>query len=348
MARQWGTRALRLGGALCALLSSPVFAQPSEKSAPLRQPRVEAGSWVEGRVVATSRRGAIIDLGRVNSLRDGARVEFFEPLERSDIPLAEGRVVQLGETVALVRLDPDEAVSVGAIARAHPIKPLFDFSAPRARAANAWEFSVLSRIVTIGDGAGVLIDAAAGYRFEGPLRIQASLEPFGVATGREGSVRLGVAVLSASYDTLYFEYGAGLGGQTVNDPAPPEERGTALTFAQRLRLGADEGVKLDARASLALFHQEFSFSDARLALQLPLTRSGWGLLLRVGRGDSGYELAEVVLRAPLETSDARRLFFVGSAGAATLFERRSCEPFEDCEARSYTSPVVGIGLEYRP
>jgi hypothetical protein len=226
------------------------------------------------------------------------------------------------------------------------------FAPPRA--AGLWEVSFLARPLLVLDelGAGGMLDASVGYRFRAPLHIEAALAPLAFASAREGAVTPIAGVISAFFDTHYFEIGLGVGAQTVNDPPFALDRGTGLTIAPRMRIGARDGAYLDVSSYVALFHSDFRFSHLRVGVQIPVGSQAW-LLAAGGGGTMGLAYAEVGLRLLLSGNGGPGSFFLSTTvGGVSMFDgcnvlREVQVTSESCTTHSYAGPMLGAGGEWR-
>jgi hypothetical protein len=205
-------------------------------------------------------------------------------------------------------------------------------------------------------GGGLLLDASAGYRFAGPLHVVAAFEPFAWASGK-GDDRPAITPVSAflkvSYDLPLFEVGFGLGAETVFDTQVNVQPGSGTLFVQQARIGAADGLHLDALSHVVLFHSEFAFSGFVGRLQIPVGETSW-LLFRGGGGSAGYGYGETGVRVLLQgNGDKGSVYFTGSLGGAVVFKRltQTCGGPDfvfDCSSTvSYAGPMVGAGAEYR-
>jgi hypothetical protein len=313
---------------------------------------------LDGRVIALEPGFAIIDLGSLHGVTPGERVAFDQVVtERVDDEqvakrrerLAVGTARAIASRRARVELGLDERVPVGALAyTTHDPSTGRSFAPPRS--AGLWHVGFVARPFLIVEdlGAGVILDARAGYRLESPLHLEAFLQPLAFAGGRDGLVVPFAALVMASFDSRLFEVGLGIGGQTMLDPQFDLEAGSGTTIAQRMRLGAVDGGMIEIFSHIVLFHSEFEFSDLRVNGQLPLGDSAW-LLLQGGGGSTGMSFAEIGLRVLMHgNGDRGSLFFSALVGGVHVFEEVFCESqASNCDVVDYTGPMVGAGAEFR-
>ncbi len=304
-----------------------------------------------GRVTAVNVSDVVISLGRADSLGISDRVAFAR--DSTDDPLAIGVVINVSEHEARVRLGLNERVPLGALATPTRAAKTESVSAP-PRVTETWDISLMARPFAALDelGGGVLLSAAFGRHFAGNLHLEAILDPLALADVEDGnSATAANGALMVSYDSLYFEMGAGLGAQTVNDVSFVVEPGSGLTFAQLVRLGTRDGLNLSARTSMVLFHSEFGFGGMVASSQIPISRGYW-LLFAGGGGEVGYAYGEFGLRVLMSgNGDRGSTFLTTTAGGAGVFKSGTCSTEEfsfECEDDvSYAGPMAGVGWEWR-
>jgi hypothetical protein len=342
-------------------------AQPSAPPRPLgpsggQPPQGDPRTLHQGRVVQSKGDVVLISLGTEHGLRNGDRIDLsverhvvLAPGETalSREALAVGIVTTTSSRFARLRLGINERVPVGANARLTYAAATSSLTAP-PRAQGLWQTKLMLRPFFALDelGGGFLLTGAAGYRFNGNLHVQALLEPFALAGAQD---RDGVAAasftLAASYDSHYVELGVGAGAQTVNTVPFDIGPGSGLSFAQFLRLGALDGLHLEARSTIVLFHSEFDFSGLTITSQIPVARGYW-VLLGGGGGSVGYAYGELGLRVLLKgRGDRGSVFFSATAGGAAVFKETGCSTSEDfvfCDGtQTLGGPMAGVGVEHR-
>lgn len=310
-----------------------------------------------GTVLRSAPGEVVISLGSVDGLLRNDHIELA--LEHADAlaaedaglardPVAVGLVTTVSEQVARVRLGLNENVPVGAIATPTRASVTASLPAP-PRASGMWDLELNARPFAALDelGGGALLSGAIGYRFK-RLHLQAVLDPLAFADVQDrDSVTAVDAGLVASYDSQYFEIGAGLGAQTVNAPDFPLEPGSGLSVLQLIRIGAQDGLNISAHTSVVLFHSEFQFGGMIARGQIPVTRGYW-LLLQGGGGDVGYGFGEFGLRVLLSGNGlVGSKFLTVTAGAAGVFESHCPLNAFECQSRTYVGPMAGIGGEWR-
>jgi hypothetical protein len=331
-------------------------AEPAAQGAapPAPAPPVE----MLGRVVRSAPGEVVISLGKLNGIARNDHIELS--LERADElaadevalsrePVAVGLVTNVSNGNARVRLGLNENVPVGAIAIATRASVTSSLSAP-PRVSGVWGLELFARPFAALDelGGGALLSGAIGYRFK-HLHLQAVVDPLAFADVQDkSSVAAANAGLIASYDSQYFEMGLGLGAQSVNETSNFLQPGSGLAALQLIRLGAQDGLNISARTSVALFHSEFQFGGMVASGQIPVTRGYW-LLLNGGGGNVGYGFGELGLRVLLTGNGlAGSKFLTVTAGGAGVFKSGNCPPFEFCgEQISYGGPMAGVGGEWR-
>jgi hypothetical protein len=317
----------------------------------------------EGRVTEVSGGEIVVDLGRDDGVRVGDRVELSEVVEEgvgSQLVerrrvLAVGVVRAVSEDFARVELGMGERVPVGATARSVTRNPTRSRSAP-PRVGGLWHVGFMARpFVALEDlGGGILLDASVGYRFEGPIHIEAVVSPLGWATGESNpSVTPAVGFVKGSFDSHLFEIGFGFGVATVHDVEFPTESGSGFLVAQQVRIGAVDGLSLDVLSHVTLFHSRFRFSGMVAHGQIPMGDRFW-LLIAGGGGAAGYGYGELGVRALLRgNGDKGSFFFTGTVGGVGVFEtvKTTCSTvdfeFGCSENVVYAGPTIGAGGEWR-
>jgi hypothetical protein len=318
-----------------------------------------------GRVVKSAPGQVVISLGMSDGLERGDRVELTserveaEPGDEtaedealSGEPLAVGVITNVSASSARVKLGLNESVPLGAVAIPSRASSTAGLIAP-PRVGGIWDVQLMARpFAAVGElGGGVLLSGSLARRFEGNFQLRAVVEPvaFADVQSKDGLTAWNIALM-ASYDSEFFEMGAGLGGQTVNEAGfflPP---GSGYSAAQLIRLGAEDGLNLRARTSVVLFHSEFAFGDMTATFQIPISRGYW-LLFGGGGGNVGYGYGELGLRVLLSGNGlAGSKFLTVSAGGAGAFRSAICpDAFFECEQGrvSFGGPMAGIGSEWR-
>jgi hypothetical protein len=303
--------------------------------------------------VIVAREDSTITIARLGpQLQPYAHIAFSgpSPTEPSEqLIYAVGEVVRSSPERARVEIGINELVPQDAQARPTSA-PVTRASFAPPRAAGIWELGFLARpfLVLENLGAGAMVDAHVGYRWNQPFHLQASLTPLAVAAARGGTVATLGAFIAGSYDTRLFEVGLGLGGQTVNDPSFGLNPGSGLLVSQQLRLGARDGAHLAFLSYVTLFHRSFEFSSLRIEGQIPLGARTW-LRLAGGGGSIGLAFGEVGLRLlTVGNGGAGSLFLTTLIGWAQLY--RNCNEVPSptgCVGADYGGPMLGAGLEMR-
>jgi hypothetical protein len=317
-----------------------------------------------GRVLKSAAGEVLISLGTDDGLQRGDRVELsfghvdIEPGEQTieeaaltGDPLAVGAVTNVGRRTARVQLGLNESVPLGAVALPTRAASSAGLVAP-PRVGGVWEAQLMARpFAAVGElGGGLLLRGSFARRFVSNFQVRALVDPLGFADVQSGEAMTAwnFAVV-ASYDSQFFEMGAGFGAQSVNDPGFFLRPGSGLSAAQLIRLGAQDGLSLSARTSVVLFHSELEFGDMTAALQIPINRGFW--LLVGGGGSVGYGYGELGLRVLLSGNGlAGSKFLTLSAGGAGMFRSQVCDDvfsFECQQPLSFGGPMAGIGSEWR-
>jgi hypothetical protein len=319
----------------------------------------------DGEVTEVGIGEVVVDLGRGDGLKQGDRVEFAVTVKETvgGQEAADRQIVAVGvvRTVAAdfarVDLGINERVPLGASARLVNRGKSESRMAP-PRAAGLWELMLRVRpfVALEGLGGGILTQSSVGYRFESHVALTAELHPFGFASGQgEGRATLvpAAAFVSALYDHEVFGIGLGVGLQTVHDTAFETPSGSGTLLTQRLRLGARDGLSLDLRNDVVLFHSQFDFSGFVGSAMIPVGSRAW-LLFEGGGGSAGYGYGEIGLRSLLRGNGQHgSLFLSVTLGGQGVFEFRTkmCASTDfvfQCEDdQIYAGPMLGVGVEYR-
>jgi hypothetical protein len=348
--------------------SGPSTATPPQRpaKAPARAPApVSVAPAREGHVIELGAGEVVVDLGRSDGVKPGDRVE----LAVSVTEMVGGQVAANREVVAVgvvrtvapdysrVTLGINEKVPLSASARLVARNKSESRVAP-PRAAGLWELGLRLRpfVALDGLGGGLLAQASAFYRFETHLAIGAELHPFGFADGSGVDKITSVpaaSFLSVAYDRDVFSIGVGLGVQTVHDVDFLTESGTGTLLTQRLRLGARDGLNLDLRNDVVLFHSRFDFSGFVGSAMVPVGSRAW-LLFEGGGGSAGWAYGELGLRSLLRGNGQRGSVFLSvTLGGQAVFEnaRKTCSDgivsFQCPNDQFYAGPMLGVGGEYR-
>jgi hypothetical protein len=345
----------------------PAPAAPASPPPPAPLPPPQAAPppppQYEGRVVEVLPGEVVVSLGTEHGLDVGQRVELSEESaevvgggerSRRRSPLAVGVVNSVSPRFSRVKLGLNERVPLGATARSTVGPPTRSATAP-PRAGGIWEVDVMLRPFLALErlGGGFLASTALGYRFESNLHLEARVDPFGLgdAEGEDSAAPL-TALLLFAYDQHLFEIGLGLGGQTVNAVPFGGDPGSGTLVSQVLRLGAEDGLHLDLRSDIVLFHSRFSFSGLTGEGQIPVGTASW-LLFRGAGGNAGYGYGELGLRVLLRgNGDEGSTFLTVAAGGAVVFKSQSCRELPSgfsCDGNdtSASGPMAGVGATWR-
>ena len=346
---------------------------------------------VAGSVIETSSGHVVIDLGSEHGLKKKEHVAFFLTHEvdlgagnssTEEEILAVGKVSALSEERARVRLGLNERVPAEAGARPTKARLTENRTFP-PRVGDVWEMGFMLRpFLPIGAfGFGMLSDASLGLRRASPLHLQLLLEPLGLGYADEGNIIAMAGNFLASYDTLVFEIGLGLGWSAVNKrlvredylAEDEEKRGagsiessfdeveSGLSIAQLARLGATDGLHISLCNTFLLYDDIFHYGGTVVRVQWPISRRSWGFM-RGGGGQAGYGFGEIGLRWLARGNGDRGSVFLtvtaGGAGLAGQVDDTCTERYWDSgqyesqevpctRSISYGGPLVGFGAEWR-
>ena len=342
---------------------APTRPPPVAAAAPAAIALEDEENIPEGRVTSVLPGEVVVDLGRSNGLRVGARMELSvvteedvgsQFVERRQV-LAVGMVRAVSEDFSRVELGMGERVPLGAKARAVNRNPTKSRAAP-PRLGGVGHAGFMARpFIALEDlGGGFLLDANVGYRFASEFHVEAAVSPLGWAVGEDKpSVSPFVGFVKGSYDSHLFEIGFGFGAATVKDVSFPIDSGSGFLVVQQVRIGAVDGLSLDVLSHVTLFHSRFRFSGMTARGQIPMGDRFW-LLLAGGGGSAGYGYGEIGVRALLRgNGDKGSFFFTGTVGGVGVFDNVAATcggaDFEfDCdEDILYAGPTIGAGGEWR-
>lgn len=336
-----------------ATASAPAQAAAPGVAAPA--PRVEPTP--RGRILERTDELILIELSgpRIKPDTHVAFVSRLNDAQDEELVYAVGRVV--GSTVGRTRvaIGTNEAIPDDAQVYTSNAPLTAGIFAP-PRAEGVWELGFLARpfVVLENLGAGVMLDAHAGYHFRAPFYVEAGVAPIAVGSARAGTTAAAAGFVSGAYDSRLFAVGLGLGAQTVNDPDFALDPGSGLLLLQRLRLGARDGAHLAFLSYVALFHSSFQFSSLRVEAQIPVGARTW-LRLAGGGGSVGLGFGEVGLRALMSGNGGAGSFFLTTTiGWSNLFRLCNDVPLaspapaaNSCERIDYQGPMLGAGGEFR-
>jgi hypothetical protein len=347
--------AAKAGNLAGGAASKPTTTPPPESELPTR----------EGRVTEVGIGEVVVNLGREDGLKHGDRVEFAvtvtETVGGQDAAdrevVAVGVVRTMAANYCRVDLGMNEKVPLNATARVVDRGKTESRMAP-PRAAGLWELMLKLRpfVALDGLGGGLLMQSAVRYRFESHFALSAEVHPFGFADGQgpdNATLVPAAAFVSAAYDAEVFEIGLGVGIQTVHDTDFGLASGTGTLLTQRLRLGSRDGLMMDLRNDVVLFHSQFDFSGFVGSAMIPVGSRAW-LLFEGGGGSAGYAYGELGLRSLLRGNGQHGSVFLSvTLGGQAVFETRQKTCFQDefsfpcVDEQLYAGPMLGIGAEYR-
>ncbi len=154
------------------------------------------------------------------------------------------------------------------------------------------------------DTVGLLTGAMVAYYFAGaPLRIEAGVEPLGLALG--GSVQHDpvIAVLDLAFTSSFFEFGIGTGFSVLAQAGMENYETGAYTSAgtqidplivEVLRIGQLDGFNVTWHSAVASTSGGFQFRAGDSELNLPITTRV--TIFMDGGGGSGYAFGDLGVR----------------------------------------------------
>jgi hypothetical protein len=297
-----------------------------------------------------------INIGSAHGVSMGSRIAISDGLARGQRQQLRkaviiGKVVDLDEEGARVRIGVNEHAEVGASARPTTEQLTGSRVAPD-RATGLWELRGMVRpLLSLGAfGGGVIADLEAGYRTR-HFHFGARLGPSGVAGADDSeTVTTWATYLFGAYDSWVFSAGLGIGAQAVNITDELSDQGSGLTLVQLLRLGAVDGLHLTSRTHAVVFRSQTQFAGLEMQGQISVSSDAW-LILRGGGNDSGYGYGEVAIRNLLTGNGGRdSVFLEVSVGGAAIIEEYCAEASGfsvECSSESVGGPLVGVGAEWR-
>jgi hypothetical protein len=314
--------------------------------------RVPLAVAIVGHVVSAPAGRLVVDLGLLHGARVGSRVELATTSDSSLGMFREREVLSVGNIVAirqeqsLVELGMGETVPVGAEA----------LLTSRDSTSSRWAPPRVARVATVAGvvrpffvldrlGFGAISELSIGYRARAPIHYRVLASPLAASSAGDGRGVSTIVLGLVSFDTHVFEIGVGFGAQTVNDS--DHEPGGALSLAQSLRFGAEDGLRLSLRNAISLFHGEFAYSALEGEAQVPVVDRGW-LVLQGGGGRAGYALGEIggkVLVVGNGTPGS--LFLRGTIGYARVYDDASSGASDTHDGIDHAGPLVGFGVEWR-
>ena len=319
----------------------------------------------------------VIDLGARQGLSEGDRVEFFDEraVELGDgeratetVSYAIARVSAVSENRAEVVLGLNERVPETATVRPTTRSATAETtSPPRLGGLTRVQLALRPFLALQTVGAGTVSQGLISHQFDAPFTIEAIFEPLAFGFARQANLVAITGIGLISYDTTLFQVGLGVGGTTVDtssfgqrDLAEEDRLRVVGAFAisQKIRLGALDGLHIQAINSFFLAAQAFRYGGTTVQAQLPVGSLGgaeysW-LVGRGGGSAAGHGFGEVGLRVLVRgNGDRGSLFFTPTIGGAQLRGPNPEAEF-DPEAHytpnlqvSYGGPMIGFEVEWR-
>lgn len=325
---------------------------------------------VEGEVVEQREGNVIISVGRAQGVERGDRVELLAMEDvalgggedaKRERSLAVGRVTAVSESRAEVDLGINERVPQGALARLTS-KELTEEPLLPPRLGDIWEIEFMVRpFLALGTlGAGSVGHLSATRRFESQMALQFNVNPLSFGVAEDGNVLALGGDANLAYDTRAFAIGLGAGAFSIHHDGwerTEESQDVAFGLTQVARLGARDGLNLEARNAFVLVDGEFEYGGTDGSVQVPLDifSSNTWLIARGGGHISGDYYGEVGLRVLVHgNGDRGSIFVMPTLGGAAVegSEEVACPDYESertvCyDEHSYGGPMVGFGMEWR-
>ncbi|MBW2263777.1 MAG: hypothetical protein JRG91_17585 [Deltaproteobacteria bacterium] len=256
----WATRICSVALVLLAVTASTLAIAGKKKPNTCEDPSIT------GRVISVKNLRVHVDMGSKHGVEKGMRVAVIPKSAVKDHPKY-GPPFMCGDNpdvTAIVELDEvGETTSSGIIGRASAATKgdavVVTSLAPTDRRrrpvfphqyGNIWDVSLRFRILAdvAGDGAGFPMELMFSYQFAAPVKITAFMAPsfFGTQEGGDSVATVG---LMLAYSSRFFELGFGLGGYHLRGG-----RIHTLAFQQKVRIGAEHGLRLEFLNSLVWDH----------------------------------------------------------------------------------------------
>ena len=320
-----------------------------------------------GEVISIDGETATISLGAEDGLTLDAHIAFLEA-ERSDDwhsaePTVVGRVINLAEDRALVRLGILEDVSVGATVQVTLAKLTASrFAPPKTPAhllfgAGFRPFLPLQRV-----SIGAAVDLSLTYLPDLPLFLTAEITPLAGRIGKGPDAGAAAGGVTFGYEHRLFSIGLGIGVASYrrylidddDDWVTDGHLGRAVprfAFGQQLRLGARDGVHVHVSSSFALTDEVWRLAWLRATGQVRLGSGAWISPRLMAAPQMGFFSMEAGLRILARgNGGVGSLFVRPCAGVAGTYDARKNheleEPGPGLEAMLW-GPMIGVDLEWR-
>lgn len=304
-----------------------------------------------------------IDLGEENSLKVDQHILFLDRKRPVRTPgwygvIAVGVVRDVNPRTAHVEVGQNEAVEPGSFAQVTTLpRSLSVLSPPRTPSPFSMSLFTRPYVALNRHGGGALFEANAALHPRPQLRLELAFSPFGFAeTAAQHDIFTFTGFLAISYDSRYWQAGAGIGAQTINS-VMIQKPGTGTLFPLLLRFGALDGLNLRLRTDVTLIYQTFRFGALRVEGRVPLQSDLW-LEVAGGGGPAGYVLGEFGLRKQFSGNGGSGTNFFTITLGGTQLSRAACQP-EPPEFSFFSQPAIcttgtkpagmhlGLGLEHR-
>jgi len=300
--------------------------QPSPPAQPSQPPQPQSPTPYggKGRVLAVRDGTAVIEGGSAAGFYMGEHVKIVSRAHLSpQDQLAEQQgLVAVGTTtavVALERVEPNRSVAhLGRGDEAQAEDEVSGTSEPISESVIGprwipfeWRVSFALRpFLDTSDSSnavGLLTDAMVAYYFAGaPLRIEAGVEPLGLAAGGGAQHNPAVAVVDLAFTSPFFEFGIGTGFSVLAQGVTNYETGAVTPTGSQvdplivevLRIGQIDGLNLIWHSAIASTSgQGFQFRAAETDLNLPITTRL--TIFLDGAGGNGYGFGDLGIRTYL-------------------------------------------------
>lgn len=352
-----------------------------DSGVPDRPSESAASTAMRGSVLSSELGVVIVDLGSEDELQIGDRVEF---VVEQTTALGEGQEAEQERIVAVAPVqtvtDDRAGVALGISERVPDdafVRPSERniteslHTPPRLGSLTRTSVQLRPFLALSTLGAGTVSQGLVAHQFEGPWTIEAIFDPLAFGIAEEANLLAVTATGLASFDTTLFQVGLGLGATTVDATAfgprdefdesgddPEVETELALALAQKVRLGALDGLHLQVSNSFFLADEAFRYGGTTAQIQIPagsIGESSW-LIARGGGSFAGHSFGEVGLRVLSRgNGDRGSVYFTPTVGGANIRGAAEVErqiqpnpPTTIIEQVSYGGPMIGFEVEWRP
>jgi hypothetical protein len=341
----------------------PLEPGPAASGPPASGPPSPKPFGGKGKVLAVRDGTAVIEGGTAAGFYMGEHVKIVSRahLSPQDQLAEQEGLLGVGTTTAIVTLERVEAnravAHLGRGDEAQAEDEVFGTSEPISESVIGprwipfeWRVSFTLRpFLDTSDSSnavGLLTDAMVAYYFAGaPLRVEAGVEPLGLAVGGGAQHNPAIAVADLAFTSPFLEFGIGTGfsvlaqGTTNFEFGGVTPNGSVVDplIVEVLRIGQLDGLNLIWHSAIASTNgQGFKFRAAEADLNIPIT-SRLTIFLD-GAGGDGYAFGDFGIRTYLGGvgGPGTTILSLGLGGASVI----------DGD-KSFGGPSLLLGVEFR-